>query len=266
MNDEETEKPLPLLQGVICWCDQKLIAKIIEMERPFSFVDLERDSWPQLSQENERQLHDCGLRDRRAGFLESRHAYWAALERDLKARLADEQLHLEGVPVTQDMNQAAQAIRGALAAEFQFDFRMNSLRFKQQKFVSVTLSPAPSPWAPLEIGTTRLSRAAPTLKVCDLSTDQILELIEEHARRVIEDPEAKLMPPGKVSLIPLIRMKMQERARHDALEPTLNGETAWLAKWIADKAEHWDTPKAATIARSLGTTYAMLKARSNAAI
>lgn len=266
MNEEKPGKTVPLLQGVIQWCDQCLIAKIVEAEMTFSFVDLERSSWPQISHESKRNLNDYGMRSSHEYLSEARGAYWLALERDLKARLADERLHLEAVPVTEDMNQAAQAIRGAFAAEFYFDFKMNTVRFKQQKFVNATLSLMPSPWAPLEIGTTPLSRAAPALKVCDLSTDQILELIEEHARRVITDPEAKLMPPGKVSLIPLVRMKMQERALRDALEPTLKGETAWLAEWIADKAEHWDTPKAATIARSLGTTYAMLKARSNAAI
>jgi hypothetical protein len=164
------------------------------------------------------------------------------------------------------MDQAAQAIRGAFASEFGFNFHENTVRFKGRRYVNVTLSQTPSPWAPFEIGSAAPTRILTAINAEDLTTDQIVGVIEEHARRVIQDPEAKLMPPGKVSLIPLVRMKMQDRARRSELQSTLNGEAAWLAAWIAGKAEHWDTPKAKTIARSLGATYAMLKARSNAGI
>ena len=256
---------LPLLDGVVRWCDQDLIAKIIETEKVFSFVALEVGSWPQLSHEKDRRFNDYGLRDLQSSMFRAREAYWPALERDLRSRLAGERLHLEVVLVKKEMNEAAQAIRGAFASEFQFNFRENTLRFKQQKFVSVTVSLTPSPWAPLEIGRVQPTITARSFKAADLTGDEIVELIEEHARRVIADPDAKLAAPGKVSLIPLIQMKMTERNRRKEMNDTLAGEAAWLAGWIASKTEHWDPPKAATIEKTLRITYATLKGRSSAA-
>ena len=102
-------------------------------------------------------------------------------------------------------------------------------------------------------------RAEKTFKVEELTTDQITELIEEHARRVVAEPNATLMPPGKVSLIPLLRMKMRDRAARKEIDPNLGAEASWLAAWIAGKAKHWDTPKAGTIEKSLRRAYATLK-------
>ncbi|WP_431266967.1 hypothetical protein [Dankookia sp. P2] len=56
----------------------------------------------------------------------------------------------------------------------------------------------------------------------------MLALLETHAERVIRSPDAKLIAPGKISLMPLVRGKMRHRAEVEELLPTLKEESAAL--------------------------------------
>ena len=100
----------------------------------------------------------------------------------------------------------------------------------------------------------------------NLSDEMVLALLEEHARRVVESPDAELFPPGKISFMPLILRKMEARAAAGELLPELAGEAAWLAAWIKGKAPSHQTPTASTIENSLRSRYRPLKPRSKPTI
>ena len=117
--------------------------------------------------------------------------------------------------------------------------------------------------------------ATPTVSGCSplrpedvpaLSDDTILALLEEHARRVVEGPDAKFVAPGKVSVMPLVKRKMEYRAGKGELLPDLAGEAAWLEAWIKESAPSHHTPTAGAIENSLRAVYRGLAPRSKAMI
>jgi hypothetical protein len=139
---------------------------------------------------------------------------------------------------------------------------------RDMRFGSVTVSrtrpaAAPDP-AMVAAGLSRAEITAANVR--DLTDNEVLVLLEDHARRVIEGPDAPLIAPGKISLLPIIRGKMQHRAERGELLPTLSAESRWLADWIASKLAWHQLPTSLTIGRALGGEYAVLKTRSNAAI
>jgi hypothetical protein len=99
-----------------------------------------------------------------------------------------------------------------------------------------------------------------------LSDETILNLLEEHADRVIAGPDATLIAPGRISLLPIVKRKMRHRAERDELLPTLTAESKWLAQWIDDKLPSHHTPSAGTISKVLSPEYWQLKPRSKPAI
>ncbi|WP_431285591.1 hypothetical protein ACQW02_12645 [Humitalea sp. 24SJ18S-53] len=113
---------------------------------------------------------------------------------------------------------------------------------------------------------TPASRQPITAETVDLlSDDEVLVLLENHAMRVIHG-DAKLMPPGKISLMPIVAGKLRHRAEANALLDTLAAESLWLTTWIESKIQLHQTPSQGTISKVLGSEYKALKARSNAAI
>lgn len=96
----------------------------------------------------------------------------------------------------------------------------------------------------------------------DLDDETVLALLEENARRVAAKPDTQLFPPGKISLMPLIRRRMEFRAGAGELLPSLAGEAAALKAWIASKVPSHQVPSAKAIENGLRSDYAALRARS----
>ncbi len=88
-------------------------------------------------------------------------------------------------------------------------------------------------------------------------------MLEDHARRVVEGPDAKLIAPGKISLMPIIKRKMLYRAEQGETRETLAAECRELADWIATKVPSHQVPAADTIENVLRNDYRPLKPRSN---
>ena len=93
-----------------------------------------------------------------------------------------------------------------------------------------------------------------------LTDDEVFLLLEDHARRVVESPDAKLIAAGKISLMPIIRRKMLHRHNTGAMEDTLITETTVLANWIATKVPSHQAPTAGSIKNALRNEYQVLKA------
>ena len=60
--------------------------------------------------------------------------------------------------------------------------------------------------------------------IAAMDDEAILELLEEHAKRVIAGPGAKLIAPGRVSFLPIIKRKMMHCAEHGELLPAKTDE------------------------------------------
>lgn len=271
--DEQTSDPshLRLLDALARWGDQSLVEALNATQAHLSTSFLAQAGIPRLAWRDERSV-PAPLGGKSAMPKQLPHAahllvdeLWLALKRSFRAAIETGVLHLEGVEADAAMDREPQAIRGAFAAEMQFDFELNTVRVRRRKFLSVTVSRTPSPWAPLEVAASDRRRSVGKFNVADLTTDQIVELIEEHARRVVAEPGAKLMAPEKVTLIPLVRMKLHDRAARGDLLDQLGVEAIWLATWIGGKVEHYKPPKSATIEKTLRREYNQLKRRSNAA-
>ncbi len=78
---------------------------------------------------------------------------------------------------------------------------------KQTHYVNALLTPAglAEPAATPSVAAKSIIAA----DVEDLDVDTIVALLEEYYRRAIRDGTPPLMPPGKVTLMPLIRGKMR---------------------------------------------------------
>ena len=190
---------------------------------------------------------------------------WRALEAGFRRRIEREELFLQGIEITADMSGEPKPIRGAFVSKFSFDFKNNNITYMKRQFVSVKVSQAQFP-EPLSKPPMPVMREILSGDVGSLDDETILALLEEHARRVIASPDAKLVAPGKISLMPIVLGKMRQRAQHDELLPQMKVEALWLAKWIQSKVTLHQTPSYGTIAKVLGAEYRLLNARSKAAI
>jgi hypothetical protein len=177
------------------------------------------------------------------------------------------EFHLRGTQTKPVRLPAPQLIPGVLAADCQFDFDSNTVTVDEQRFVSVVASRTPFLNAPSAAEQAARSSSPITSETIRAFTDdEVMLLLEDHARRVIAGPDSKLIAPGKISLLPIVAGKLRHRAENGELLDTTAAETRWLAEWIASKVTLHQVPTAGTIAKVLGSEYKQLKARSKAAI
>lgn len=187
---------------------------------------------------------------------------------DLKARLEAGTLHVMAVPTRPVAGSDSVQIPGKWATDLEMDLDSNAIQFHDHRYVYVRVFPGPAPEARPSLAQTTSNLVAPNeaAQVAALTDEVILELLEEHARRVIASPGAKLIAPGKVSLLPIIRRKLIARGEDRSLLETKEAESKLLASWIESKVEHHHTPSAKTIAKVLSSDYWQAKARSTRAI
>jgi hypothetical protein len=268
MPDGGAPRQLRLREALIEWCEPSLVEAVCAEERLHTAYEMRSFRRGRLTSPEEsraaraREWYVNG--DDFSKLIDA----WKALERDLARRLEDAELFLTGVKLRPELTTEPQPIPGAWAADFNFDFHASVVVIRNMRFGSVTVSrtrPAAAP-GPTTVAA-GLSRAEITANNArDLTDDEVLVLLEDHARRVIEGPDAPLIAPGKISLLPIIRGKMQHRAERGELLPTLSAESRWLADWIASKLTWHHLPTSKTIGKVLSSDYGVLKTRSNAAI
>jgi hypothetical protein len=221
------------------------------------------------------------VQDGRWGAL---RAAWEHLFRTFRDDIQCGKIYLAGVQTFPLRQIHREPINGLWAADFQFDLLNGAIAVAGSlyRYVAVVALRTPfdavptdtgAPWQLFEEQLGEIARQAPAaaatpraFNVSDLSDEQIGELLEEHARRVAEGTTSQLMPPGKVSLIPLIRRHLQHRATAGQQRETLSAEAHELHEWISGVAPSYHVPSAGTIENNIRSEYRALKPRSNPTI
>jgi hypothetical protein len=200
---------------------------------------------------------------------------WTALMLDLKQRIARGAIYLVGVQVEPEERLEPERIPSVWATDYSINPANSTIAGRHRRWLTVRASDSPfddvadsvSPAKAVEqapmANTQREVAASPTPKreaiteanVYELTDEEVLVLLEDHARRVVGTPDAKLITPGKISLLPIIRRKMLHRHAVGEARETLGAEADALAKWIATKVPSHQAPTASTIEKGLRRDY-----------
>jgi len=266
-------EPLLLFEALKTHCSPSLMADLRREELQLTRYQHQQRGQPLLSDVSElRQPNDGDWMDGQRDFSDFYNAWDRVLE-NFQGIIEQGAVELDGVQILPVATTDRVDLPGAWAAMMRFDLRANTIGTHHAKYASIRVHrPRPAKAdVPPGVCSARMSTDAsgkvwlkPT-DVGSLSDDTILSLLEEHARRVVGTPDAKLISPGKVSFLPIILRKMTHRAELGELLPRLVDEGEYLAQWIASKIDHHHLPSAGTITKTLGKNYAVLKARSTAA-
>ncbi len=265
---------LTLAEALQQWCDPLLLLQVMEWEPKCTASEV--DSLRRIHLTHRAFRRDA-TQTNVAGNPHMRlRAAWSDLEQDLCRRIEQGLIHLRGVRIAPDKRTDPEIIPGVWAAAFKFDFGRGMITIGDLRFAAVACSFDPwTPEATQASATAQLPAAAPIAKALaqlrpedfpELSDELVLELLEEHARRVIKNG-GKLIAAGKVSWLPIVRGKMQHRAETGTMYDSLAAEADWLSKWMSGKVKLHQVPTAGTINKHLGNDYKQLqKARSTPAI
>ena len=254
------------------YCFEERIEDVADCEQYFTSQQLAEFGYPHLEGTSNRGNPTPASAYDRGRFRLQLTTAWDQLLLDFVKRLEQGQFKLTGVQTTPTLEEQRRDIPSQWAIEFQIDALRDVIRHRKSKYVVVRAESAndqpavdqPVVVAPAEPTKGRL----PTItaeNIRALTDDEVLVLLEDHARRVIEGPDGMLLPPGKTPLLPLARGKMRHRADHGELLPTLSAEAAWLHNWVTTKVTLIAVPSASTIGKVLGKEYSLLKARSKPA-
>ena len=264
---DDGPRRLRLLDALIEWCEPSVVDRIRQEERQLTAHVLDDLRRPKLTPRHEWR-QPTGNDWKAPRYTDQLLAAWKDVERDFVRRIEIGELHLAGVPATADEDAPPVAIPSAWAADIAFDFDSNTARRGDRRYLAVTVGQAPI------AKTLQATAVAPASKreaiteanVHQLTDEEVLILLEDHARRVVETPDAELITPGKISLLPIIRRKMLHRATMGETRETLGAEADALAKWIAAKVPSHQAPTASTIEKGLRRDYMRPIRRSKAEI
>ncbi len=261
MSQGAVVKLLPLDEALTEWSDGQLLANVVRAERPFSPESLKARGRLHLG--GARAEHTPG-RYVAADHMRTESALldtaWRELVGEFSRKIDREQLFLYGVPGAAQGEAERELIPNAFAADLEFDFVVGSAHRGTRRWVSVRCTTGRLDARPNS--TDPVGSAQHEFRVEDLpalSDEMVLALLEEHARRVVESADAKLIAPGKISVMPIIRRKMEQRAASGEMLTRLAPECKFLERWIQDKVRSHQTPTAASIENALRSDYARLK-------
>lgn len=240
---------MSLLQALQQWCEPALVERVRSEERQLSEYELNQTSRVQLTPTTERR-RPTSTSWKVDTDLTNWLAAWHALENDLRQRITAGEIFVRGVQAKPQRRRDPEPIPGAWAADFAFDFAVGTIGVGEYRFTAVTCSREPWPEREPLAGQPPPAPPVPSPAplrpedVPDLDDETVLALLEENARRVAAKPDTQLFPPGKISLMPLIRRRMEFRAGAGELLPSLAGEAAALKAWIASKVPSHQVPSA----------------------
>lgn len=268
MNSPGPEGPLTLQAALMTWCNPKLVEQARRFQQPFTAAALELGGRPNLglARPNTGEIGYYRPESYEQKILHSEIA-WRALLADWRRMLETGSVHLLGSQTVPEPRAGAMHINGDWAADLDFDFVNNTVSGLGQRYVAVQAwhgglpqSAAPDPRGPIE------TDAITTESVRKLTDDEILFLLEDYARRVVEDPATRLTMPAKVSFMPIVLRKLRHRFSIGEAIETLAGEAEALEAWIREKAPSHQTPSAGSIENVIRGEYRQLMAQSKAII
>jgi hypothetical protein len=260
--------PITLRVALLRWSDPVLIEAVRQAEAPFASDSLMAHGRFDLGGGASRTSPDDDEDDDEDDAEHARRrlsAAWERLRQDFRDRIQRGEIHLQGVQTAPERQSHPAPLNGLWAAEFSFDFpagrivvgpthplRYAAVVASRTPFTSSDAVPQPSEAA--------LSITPAT--VASLDDETILALLEEHAARVIATEDAKLIAPGKISLMPIIRRKMLHRAEQGEICLTLADEAKALAAWIETKVMSHQVPTVGRIENVLRGEYRLLRPQS----
>ena len=269
MNEEIKRMPVTIRNAVLQFCFGERVEDVQVCERYFTSQQLAEFGYPNLAGASNRgEPKDPGAR--RLDFQVGLISAWKGLLLDLRERLVRGEIAVTGVRTHPNPTTERTIIPGVWAHDFRIDALNNTVTFRQTRYVAILIGePECFPEAVPEL---KQSEGEPTNStippitpenVRGLSDDEVLLLLEDHAQRVIDGPDAKLIAHVKVSVMPIIKRKMQHRAKAGELLDTLAAEAQILADWIETKIPSHQAPGAGAIKNKLRVEYARLRAQSN---
>ncbi len=265
---------LSLFDALRQWCEPSLVQRVMDEECSHTEYEMDRAHRPQLTSRAVRRQPTRTSWMANGSDFNSHNAAWRDLEQDLRQRIERGQIHLRGVQLAPERQTEPEVVPRGWAADFKFDFEKGTIKTGKFSFAAIECSRVP--WAtatadPVAAPTpAQLSTAAAELRTlrpegfAELDDETVLELLEEHARRVVEN-DTPLIAPGKVTLLPIIRRKMRWRAKQNELLSTMIAESEWLEAWMTERVGSYQFPKAPTIAKLLAKEYELIKPRSTPA-
>lgn len=273
MNTPRAGERLPLAKAMLAWCDPALIDAVKAAERRFIPFHL-NDFYQRTGGVLFRLLPDAEVRDPQTeGSWPSSPSYtwltaaWEAVERDFRHRLTTE-IYLMGVQIAPQPETESRPIPQAWASDASLDLARSALGFAGRRYVAVTASkepPAETPSSASIIGVDQgSSRPITPDNVCDLSDDEIMLVLEELARRVVEEEDAPLLMPSRISFAPILRRRLHWEASQGSLRSTLGAQAKVLETWLREKVTSHQTPTAKSIENNIRDDYNAMKPRSNA--
>ena len=261
--DDPADKSLPLGEAVLAWADPEFLDWIRTVEARYTRYELASCRWPRLVSDN--ALRQPAGTDWMAGGSDTGplNDAWAKLVSQLQRKIRTGHFHLTGVMTRPDLTTRPQSIPGVWASELKFDLVNDVIDFQRKRFVSVHISesaPESETEAPALLG----GRLPPiTLdNMRDLSDDEVLLLLEEHARRVVENSDSRLIDPQKVSFGPILLRKMRLRGERGEMNLVLAREAEELGVWLRTKIQSHSIPTRKTIENLLREFHRDLKPQS----
>jgi len=259
MNDGSDAAPKTLLEALLAWANPALIDEVKRHERRRTTYSMKRYHRPALLPDAQ-HLDPEELRWSSGGDTRLLDAAWEALERDFSARIIRAEIYLQGVQVAPELETVHRPIPGVWASDCHFNFEDSTIGVQRCRYTAVRASRTP----PAEVAVSRNGPAPSTItseNVRRLTDDEVFTLLEDYARRVVEEPYALLLP-SRISFMPMIARKMRFRAEAGELRDTLADEARDLELWIAERAPSHQSPAADSIENAMRVEYRTLKAQS----
>ena len=266
----------PLAEALTHWTNPSLVAAVRAEERKYTPFDVHgfyrlADRRLQLSADDELRQPSPNAGWAGPPSMEGLVAAWRTLERDLRDRLVRGEFHLVGVRSAPMRETAHTPLPGLWAADFDFNFAFDRVKVGGDAWVAIVAVRGPEPAVPaagakgLATAVATAERMLPTITaatVRELTDDEVVELLEDHARRVVERVDAKLLTATtiKVSMVPIILRKLEHRAAAGEMQSTLAAEATDLAAWIRSKVPSHQAPTAGALKNALRQDYKRLKA------
>jgi hypothetical protein len=259
-----------LQDGLIGWCDPNLRVTFLSARRNYGEfrrgIEIELDtSFPRS------EPFAAGLRDLWNDQEQRLHSdidrAAEALVNDLRSRLERRELFLHGYRLIDEECPTRFQLPGHRAIDFVFVIGRGSVTIGDERYTGVLVSrEILAPLAPKAAPSPPQQSVVALGDVATMADDVLMELLEEHGRRVVSNLEHPLIQPSKVSFGPILARRMEWRAKNGQLASTFAAECVALVEWLATKIVHHQIPTARGIHDPLRDLYRELKAESTTRI
>ncbi len=268
MDDVEAAEDLALVDAVLHWTDPRLLAAVKDAERRYIPHHL-NEFYRMTGGFRFRILSDTEVKEPSPEGWMSGPSYdwliaaWSSLESDFRQRISNE-IYLSGVQVAPSPEMARTQIPQAWASDATFTVGRGVIEVAGRRYVSVKASRSAPDLAETVERALAISNSLPPIteaNVRALSDEEVLLLLEDHGKRVVENA-SPLIQPSRVSFGPILLQRLRWRAEKGELCETLAAECAELTAWLKTKIVHHQIPTAKAAEEPLREAYRRLKAGS----